>query len=181
MFVLALLVVITKGLINDDPSDYEYGDPSDYGDDEEIDVHFINSGESFFVDKGTTIRLPCYINTFPENFVIMWKKVDESHSGNPHQYLAIGESMIIMEKRFSVEISKVGSNMGSTLFIGLANEGDDGQYVCQLVSSDKGELIHKVIVRVPPTIEKIPKNGLIEVFKFLGCVLLAPLALRCNL
>ena len=77
----------------------------------------------------------------------MWKKVDESNSGNP-QYLAIGErSMMNKEKRFSVEISKDGSNKGSTLVIGLADEGDAGQYVCQLGSTDKGELKHTVKVR----------------------------------
>ena len=63
--------------VNEDPDRYSYDDPSDYdyGDDEEINedeekemklnVNFINSGETFHVDKGTTIRLPCYIDTFP--------------------------------------------------------------------------------------------------------------------
>ena len=52
----------------DDPSDYDYGD-DDYNKDEEkeisYDVNFMNSGETFHVDKGTTIRLPCYIDKFP--------------------------------------------------------------------------------------------------------------------
>ena len=83
-----------------------------------------------------------------ENFVIMWKKVDESNSGNPPQFLAIGESIMNKDKkRFSVEISKVGSNKGSTLVIGLADEGDAGQYVCELGSTDKRELKHTVKVR----------------------------------
>ena len=52
---------------NDDPSDYDYGDDEEIEVDKEIsvDVNFINSGETFHVDKGTTIRLPCYIDTFP--------------------------------------------------------------------------------------------------------------------
>ena len=83
-----------------------------------------------------------------ENFVIMWKKVDESNSGNPPQFLAIGESIMNKDKkRFSVEISKVGSNKGSTLVIDLADEGDAGQYVCELGSTDKRELKHTVKVR----------------------------------
>ena len=78
----------------------------------------------------------------------MWKKVDESNSGNPPQFLAIGESIMNKDKkRFSVEISKVGANKGSTLVIGLADEGDAGQYVCELGSTDKRELKHTVKVR----------------------------------
>ena len=78
----------------------------------------------------------------------MWKKVDDSNSGNPPQFLAIGESIMNKDKkRFSVEISKVGSNKGSTLVIGLADEGDAGQYVCELGSTDKRELKHTVKVR----------------------------------
>ena len=78
----------------------------------------------------------------------MWKKVDESNSGNPPQFLAIGESIMNKDKkRFSVEISKVGSNKGSTLVIGLADEDDAGQYVCELGSTDKRELKHTVKVR----------------------------------
>ena len=51
----------------DDPSDYDYGDDEEIEEEKEIsyDVNFMNSGETFHVDKGTTIRLPCYIDTFP--------------------------------------------------------------------------------------------------------------------
>ena len=51
----------------DDPSDYDYGDDEEIEEEKEIsyDVNFMNSGETLHVDKGTTIRLPCYIDTFP--------------------------------------------------------------------------------------------------------------------
>ena len=78
----------------------------------------------------------------------MWKKVDASNSGNAPQFLAMGEMIMHKDKnRFSVEISKTGSNKGSTLVIGLADEGDAGQYVCSLGSTDKKELKHTVKVR----------------------------------
>ena len=78
----------------------------------------------------------------------MWKKVDASNSGNAPQFLAMGEMIMHKDKnRFSVEISKTGSNKGSTLVIGLADEGDAGQYVCELGSTDKRELKHTVKVR----------------------------------
>ena len=59
-----------------DQEHYSYDDPNDYNYDEDIlgeeeekeieyDISFTNSGNTHTVDKGTTIRLPCFVDSFP--------------------------------------------------------------------------------------------------------------------
>ena len=47
----------------------------------------------------------------------------------------------------SVELSRNPHNKGSTLVIGLAEDSDAGQYVCQLGSNEQKEIKHTVLVR----------------------------------
>ena len=76
----------------------------------------------------------------------MWKKVGSDPS--KQNYLAMGEQLLnSKDNRMSVEISKDGPNKGSTLVIGLAGDGDAGQYICILGSKDEKELKHTVLVR----------------------------------
>lgn len=142
----------------------------------EVDPTIISKGDTFMVDKGTTIRLPCYVDKFPENsYIIMWKKV--KGTSDPNSFLVVDKN--IMDKhqkhRMSVEvkhdedihshISEGVAHRGSTLVIGLANEEDEGQYICQIAGHDDREIKHTVNIRAPPTITKSPSNGLLKVDK----------------
>jgi len=145
---------------DDDYDDYE-GDEA--GDREEAaitnQVNFTNQGRTITVDKGTTISLPCYVDEFPNNYVIMWKKV--SPDGSP-AFLAVGANVMSDRDRITVQLNHHGEKRGSTLLIGLANDNDAGHYVCQLgTNEDNKELKHTVLVRAPPEISKTPRNGLI--------------------
>lgn len=75
----------------------------------------------------------------------MWTKVDDRASNN--NFLAIGDNVVQMQDRISVEINRNGDPKGSTLVIALAEDKDAGQYVCQLGDKDKKEIKHTVQVR----------------------------------
>ena len=156
----------TPGSMNLNISDpnYDYsGDDYQYNDDNELvkeeeemeiqyDINFLNIGNSQIVDKGTTINLPCNVDMYPENFVIMWKKVEPGKSAE--DVLAMGHRILKQDSRFSVEINQEGDKKGSTLVIALAEDSDAGHYVCQLGSNEKKELKHTITVRDPPSITK---------------------------
>ena len=92
---------------------------------------------------------------FPENFVVMWKKVEPGKSAE--DILAMGDTILKQDSRFSVEINREGDKKGSTLVIALAEDSDAGHYVCELGSNEKKELKHTITVQDPPT-----SNGLYE-------------------
>jgi hypothetical protein len=73
----------------------------------------------------------------------MWKKVDDSAD----DFLALGKNVIKNTNRISVELNRDGANKGSTLVIGLAEDSDAGQYVCQLGTNEPKEIKHTVQVR----------------------------------
>ena len=75
----------------------------------------------------------------------MWKKVEPGKSAE--DILAMGDTILKQDSRFSVEINREGDKKGSTLVIALAEDSDAGHYVCQLGSNDKKELKHKITVR----------------------------------
>jgi len=147
-----------------DDEEYDEYPEADEADERAIenDPNFTIQGSTFTFDKGTTIKLPCYIDTFHKNYVIMWKKVA---SDGGETYLVIGENKMAKDERMDVQLNYVGDEKGSTLIIGLAADQDQGQYVCQLGSNEKKEIKHTVNVRAPPEISKSPKNGLIRAQK----------------
>ena len=69
---------------------------------EDYYINFINIGTSQMVDKGTTIKLPCYVDMYPKNLVITWKKVEPGHSSN-EDILAMGDTVLKQDSRISVE------------------------------------------------------------------------------
>ncbi len=65
--------------------DYQYDSYDSYDeyiDEEEeekeigYDINFVNSGSTHTVDKGTTIRLPCYIDDFPSKSIATASTID---------------------------------------------------------------------------------------------------------
>lgn len=142
----------------DDGLDYG-GDEAydDRGEEEEItvDPNFTSNAETITVDKGTTISLPCYVDEFPKNYVIMWKKV----TSDQPKFLAVGKTIMGSKDRMSVQLNHKGDKRGSTLTIRLAVDEDAGQYICQLGSTGQKELKHTVEIRQPPEISKTPKSG----------------------
>ena len=99
-----------------------------------------------------TIFCTFFFFCFPENFVVMWKKVEPGKSAE--DILAMGDTILKQDSRFSVEINREGDKKGSTLVIALAEDSDAGHYVCQLGSKEKKELKHTITVRDPPSITK---------------------------
>lgn len=156
--------------------DYKSDDRYDVDKDKPaIDPNIVTQGNTYTVDKGTTIRLPCYVDKFPkDSYSIMWRKAD----GEPNHYLVVGN--MIMDKtqdhRMRVEITNdedIKTNdgsvphKGSTLLIPTAKAEDEGQYVCIVPRStgETREIKHTVSIRDPPTITKEPSNGLVRVKK----------------
>merc|ERR1719495_711335 len=70
----------------------DYNETDDYPEDDDAsndraiteNVNFVNQGQTITVDKGTTIRLPCYVDEFPKDYVIMWKKISDDDNGSPN-------------------------------------------------------------------------------------------------
>jgi len=206
LFILELLTSITEGIpqrrlqlqrhhqvkrdINSQDNSYQddydtiYDNDeykSDNGYDEEaitVDPNIITKGKDYTVDKGTTIRLPCFVDKFPrDSYTIMWRKADK----DPNKYLVVGNMIMdkTSNKGMSVEVihdedikdkiaeeAKV-THRGSTLIIPLAEGEDEGQYVCIVPrgNGEKQEIKHAVSIRDPPTLTKDPANGLKKVFK----------------
>jgi len=175
ILILSALILVVQGFPNYDYSSDYSGDDDYYGDNElvaneeeekeiQYDINFLNIGGALVVDKGTTIKLPCQIDKYPENFVVIWKKVEPGK--NAEDILAMGSTVLKNDNRFSVEINREGEKKGSTLVIALAEDADKGHYLCQLGSNDKKkELKHTVTVRDPPSIAKTPSNGLQKAHK----------------
>jgi len=173
VLLLSVLAFECQGFPNYDYSgdDYNYND-NQYTDNEPIenpeeeikyDIKFLNIGGSQIVDKGTTIKLPCIVDKYPENFVVMWKKVEPGKSAG--DILVMGSQKLKNDNRITVEINREGEKKGSTLVIALAEDSDAGHYVCQLGSNEKKELKHTVTIRDPPSIVKTPSNGLYKAHK----------------
>jgi len=170
VFFLSAFILVVQGFPNYDYSgdDYNYDDDDQLPNDKEekeiqYDINFLNVGKSEIVDKGTTIKLPCNVDNYPENFVVMWKKVEPGKSAG--DILAMGDNILKKKSRVSVEINREGDKKGSTLVIALAEDSDAGHYVCQLGSNEKKELKHTVTIRDPPSIVKTPSNGLVKADK----------------
>lgn len=169
IFLFLCGLVFIEGFPNYDPyeysSDYDNYDGDDIAINEEeeneirVDINFVNTGTTEIVDRGTTIKLPCYVDKFPENFVILWKRMKDN------AIMAMGETVLVENERISVEINKDGPNKGSTLVIPLAEEKDAGQYVCQMANGEQKKLKHTVQIRDPPSITKTPSNGLYKAHK----------------
>jgi len=177
IFFLSAFILVAQGYPKAFPN-YDYsGDDYNYPEDNEplvneeeeeeiqYDINFLNIGASQIVDKGTTIKLPCNVDKYPENFVVMWKKVEPGKSGKAGAILAMGEQILSQDSRVSVEINREGDKKGSNLIIALAEDSDAGHYVCQLGSNEKKELKHTITIRDPPSIAKTPSNGLIKAHK----------------
>ena len=72
---IPLLLFFFPGFPNYDPyeysSDYDNYDGDDIAINEEeeneirVDINFKNTGTTEIVDRGTTIKLPCYVDKFP--------------------------------------------------------------------------------------------------------------------
>ena len=61
---------------SDDPdyNDEDYKSDDGYTEEEgvwRIDPKIISKGDTFVVDKGTTIRLPCYVDKFPGKCIML--------------------------------------------------------------------------------------------------------------
>jgi hypothetical protein len=93
----------------------------------------------------------------------MWKKVEPGKSAE--DILAMGDTILKQDSRFSVEINREGDKKGSTLVIALAEDSDAGHYVCQLGSNDKKELKHTITVRGKIFCYLFWKNGMYFVTK----------------
>merc|ERR1712179_364250 len=117
VFFLSAFILVVQGFPNYDYSgdDYNYNDnqytdnePIEQDPEEEIkyDINFLNIGDSQIVDKGTTIKLPCNVDKYPENFVVMWKKVEPGK--NAGDILAMGQQILKSDSRITVEINRDG-------------------------------------------------------------------------
>lgn len=180
--VFAVSVVQGKPAIDDDDDDdkydeyvddgYDYdGDDDDYNSDvdsggtDENDYaikdvpNFVTRGSTFTVDKGTTIRLPCYVDRLPKNFVLMWNRINP-RSGQKSM-VAMDKMLMGNDPRISVEVGASGSDHGSSLIISLAKDEDAGQYICEMGTGGGQAIKHTVHIRAPPTIVKFPENGIV--------------------
>ncbi|XP_059095323.1 lachesin-like isoform X2 [Tigriopus californicus] len=164
--VFCLMVVAIAIAQADEDYQYDYAyDDGDYTNDDQkdevIEEHptFVTLGSTFTFDRGNTIRLPCYVDKLPKNYVLFWKKVTE----NDGETLISVDTQIVdsSSTRESVEISYDGADRGSTLVINLAEDQDAGQYMCVMGNAAKTTIKHTVKIRAPPQITKQPANGLL--------------------
>jgi hypothetical protein len=102
--------------------------------------------QTFDVDEGKTIRLPCEVNTLGDHGLhgipVMWYKDDISNT------IVIDKNAVNGDKRIEVKVT----DSGSTLLIGAATSEDAGKYICQIASNDKPEIKHSVIIHTPPSV-----------------------------
>ena len=94
----------------------------------------------------------------------MWQKLS---SNSDPKIIAMDDIITSTDERFkartSIEKNAEGDKMGSTLVIASAEDGDAGNYICQLATGkDPKELKYTVEIRDPPGITKTPSQGLIK-------------------
>lgn len=158
--LLALLQVSAGSKLPDYQYDtYEYGDYGDYDEDNQkeekemetaVDVVpvIVSDPMNIVVDLGTTIRLPCMVDSLPKAIDVIWRRPDVEENS----ILVIGDLMQSQDykTRANVEISQ----HGSILNIGVATIEDAGQYQCDLgiPGHEDASIKHSVSIRVPPTI-----------------------------
>ena len=137
---------------------YDYGEDdykSDVGSDGS-DIknlpNFVTRNSTFTVEIGTTIRLPCYVDRMPKNYVLLWHRIDPKNGKK--SLVAIGNQVIASNGRISVEVSASGSNLGSSLIISQVKDKDGGEYICEKVTVGGGAIKHTVHIGSPPTIIK---------------------------
>jgi len=167
--VISMLVIInfssTHGspvgnAVEEYPNDY-YNDEEYYSDDD-YDTHenesieifdatgnketivrrnpkFISQPKKIMVNEGDTIKLPCTVDKL-DNFVIIWKKGSS--------IIAVGENFMEPDSRSKIEVTE----HGNTLIYSLAEEGDSGEYLCQISALADITLKHTVKVRVRPEV-----------------------------
>jgi hypothetical protein len=111
---------------------------------------FVTKPQNLMVNEGSTIRLPCVVDRL-EGFVILWKKGDE--------ILVVGEQVIKEENKRRFQLVKEAD--GASLVISLAEEKDEGKYVCQISTYKPTEIKHTVKIRVKPEVRPVPDNGII--------------------
>jgi len=103
---------------------------------------FISQPKKIMVNEGDTIKLPCTVDKLDE-FMIMWKKGS--------RIIALGENFMEPDPRSKIEVSE----HGNTLIYSLAEEGDSGDYLCQISALADITLKHSVKVRVRPEVEAV--------------------------
>ena len=84
-----------------------------------------------------------------ENLVFMWQKLS---SNSDPKIIAMDDIITSTDERFkartSIEKNAEGDKMGSTLVIASAEDGDAGNYICQLATGkDPKELKYTVEIR----------------------------------
>ena len=61
----------------------------------ECDINFLTLPSNDIVKKMTTIQLECYIDKYPSDLIITWKKINPPSWPNPEAKLAIGHTRLI--------------------------------------------------------------------------------------
>merc|ERR1712072_27832 len=84
-------------------------------------------GETFKVDAGTTIRLPCHIDNLHDSYYpnVIWSRQDQKNT-----QISFGDK-IVSEDYTERAVVKM-SQSGPTLTIAAAGSGDAGRYKCSL-------------------------------------------------
>jgi hypothetical protein len=91
--------------------------------------------QTFDVDEGKTIRLPCEVKKLG-GIPVMWYKDDISNQ------IVIDKNAVNGDTRIEVKVT----DTGSTLLIGAATSEDAGKYICQIATNEKPEIKHNVII-----------------------------------
>ena len=123
-----------------------------------IDTTIITKGAIYRVNVGTQIRLPCYVDKFPESVIIMWTKGSKTQVGK--KYIVVDER-VYEEERGGISVEVIhdddmmeesnASNRGSTLIINSAIKKDEGEYICTVAG--RGSIEHNVNIVVGDEVE----------------------------
>jgi len=105
-------------------------------------------GQVFEVDAGTTIRLPCAIESLSEELYqfVLWKKMDRRNT-----LISSGDKILLPTEKKRMKV--IFDKSGSSLVVAAAEESDAGKYKCMLSLGEKvQEVEHKVQIRNQPVI-----------------------------
>lgn len=106
-----------------------------------------STSQHFHVRLGEKVRLPCDVDDLG-GYALMWKREEGD-------LLTAGSMLITRNPRISME--------NNSLLLRDIVLTDAGDYICQISTTNKDSVTHRIVILVPAKARPVPSNGLLVV------------------